>query len=123
MPLDIIMGVLLSWQTFVAPEPSRPSVSARRHQEQPLRLDQRDIVGMHRTPRVGIGQIHLQGSTSNPHCPQVTRHTFKTNDPRNPWVQLLSQYCERKPPEIPQPVMGTFSLYPRSCAIMLRNSW
>ncbi|XP_040075335.1 uncharacterized protein LOC115308734 [Ixodes scapularis] len=53
----------------------------------------------------------------HPYCPEVTRQVFKTINQRNHWFKILSQYCQRKPPEIPQPVMGTFGLYPRNCTI------
>uniref|UniRef100_A0A147BUZ8 Secreted protein n=1 Tax=Ixodes ricinus TaxID=34613 RepID=A0A147BUZ8_IXORI len=116
MLLDIIMGVLLSWQTFVAPEPSVPQ-----YPPDDIRNNRSDwikeLLGNARnTPRRNRSDLSTRVH-KHPQCPQVTRHTFKTSDPNNPWVWLLSQYCERKPPEIHQPVMGTFGIYPRNCII------
>ncbi|XP_002401188.3 uncharacterized protein LOC8023442 [Ixodes scapularis] len=116
MLLDIIMGVLLSWQIFVAPEPS-----VSQYPPDDIRNNRSDWIkellqNASKVPRRNRSDPSTKVH-KHPHCPQVTRHTFKTSDPKNPWFELLSQYCERKPPEIPQPVMGTFSLHPRDCEI------
>ncbi|EEC00628.1 hypothetical protein IscW_ISCW001679 [Ixodes scapularis] len=106
MFLDIIMVVLLSWQIFVAPEPSvsqYPPDDIRNYRSDWIKEILQNASKVPRRNRSDLStRVH-----KHPSCPQVTRHSFKISDPKNPWVKLLSEYCERKPPQIPQPVMGT----------------
>lgn len=110
------MGVLLSWQTFVAPEPSvsqYPPDDIRNNRSEWIKEILRNAP---KFPSRNRSDPHSRVH-KHPHCKLVTRHTFATSDEKYPWLDLLSKYCQRKPPEISEPVMGTFGLYPRYCTI------
>uniref|UniRef100_A0A0K8RNP0 Secreted protein n=1 Tax=Ixodes ricinus TaxID=34613 RepID=A0A0K8RNP0_IXORI len=115
MLLTIIMGVLVTWQAFVVPEPLvtyRPG-DIRNNRSEKIRRFLMDASNYPMRNRSDLSQrVH-----KHPDCKLVTRHTFKTNDTTKPWSPILSYYCHKRPPEIPQPVMGMFGLRPYKCKV------
>ncbi|XP_042149258.1 uncharacterized protein LOC120844277 [Ixodes scapularis] len=115
MLLAIVVGVLVLWQGFAVPEPvvTYPPGDIRNNRSEWILKFLMDASNYPRRNRSDPStRVH-----QHPECPLVTRHTFVPNDKNKPWSTILSQFCQRKPPEIPQPVMGTFGLRPRRCTV------
>uniref|UniRef100_A0A0K8R4R2 Secreted protein n=1 Tax=Ixodes ricinus TaxID=34613 RepID=A0A0K8R4R2_IXORI len=115
MLLAIVVAVLVIWQAFVVPEPvvTYPPGDIRNNRSEWIRKFLMTASNYPRRNRSDPStRVH-----QHPKCPLVTRHTFVPHNQNSPWSTILSYFCERKPPEIPQPVMGTFGLMPYQCLV------
>uniref|UniRef100_V5H6M9 Putative secreted protein n=1 Tax=Ixodes ricinus TaxID=34613 RepID=V5H6M9_IXORI len=116
MLLAIVVGVLVIWQAFVVPEPvvTYPPGDIK---ERPVRVDPKILMTASNYPTAKPIRSNRPELHQHPKCPLVYKAYICSTTTRTALVDDLSYFCERKPPEIPQPVMGTFGLMPYQCLV------
>uniref|UniRef100_V5HTY5 Putative secreted protein n=1 Tax=Ixodes ricinus TaxID=34613 RepID=V5HTY5_IXORI len=120
MLLAIVVGVLVIWKAFVVPEPlvTYPPGDIRNNRSELILKFLMDSSNYPRRNRSDPSTRVHQHSGTCPRLVLLSTITFYAKGQASPLVDDYSpEFCERKPPAIPQPVMGTFGLRPRKCAV------